>query len=151
MQLLFFLEILLIFYVVTAPCYVIPRIYIFVKNYKVNKDFVELLQLVLGSVSIIAFAIFAVMFGLFVHFHYKLVINNSTTIENLDKEHAEENKKFCLSEQENWEQVFGENRKFWYLPIVCEQGAPKGDGLAWPTNNVEMNNVNYAKRQNLNY
>lgn len=144
MQLLFFLEILLIFVCLTTPFFEVPRIVAFIKHYRQSNahtyNYKLGVEIFFVCVVYICFIVFAVMFGLFVQFHYKLVINNSTTIENLDKEHAEDNKKFCLSEDENWMQVFGENKNYWFLPIVCEQGAPKGDGLAWPFRQQELNN-----------
>ena len=72
-----------------------------------------------------------------------MVLNNSTTIESLDKEHAAENEKFNIGRKENWYQVFGTNKLFWFLPYVDKRGAPDGDGLIWKTkeNNLSETNI----------
>jgi hypothetical protein len=33
-------------------------------------------------------------------------------------------------------QVFGEDKIYWFFPIITENGRPKGDGLSWK-NNIE--------------
>ncbi len=68
----------------------------------------------------------------FYKFHIELVLKNSTTIENLDVEHAKENAKFCISYYENWIQVYGASKLFWFIPLDIDEAKPVGDGLNWP-------------------
>ena len=94
---------------------------------------------------------FSIIITIFFKFHIILVLTNSTTIESLDKEHKEENAKFCLSRRENWEQVMGTSALLWFIPIDVEKGRPVGDGLTWTTReeNNTINNNNPPSGQNL--
>ena len=89
--------------------------------------------------------VFSFIITMFLKFHIQLVLKNSTTIESLDKEHEEENAKFNIDATTNWEQVFGQNKLLWLIPIYTEKGRPNGDGLTWPvkkkTNLNESNNI----------
>jgi hypothetical protein len=69
------------------------------------------------------------------------VLNNYTTIESLDEEFMKCNK-YNISYVENWEQVFGKNKLYWFIPVINEQTYPKGDGLTWPVNNNSDDNDN---------
>ena len=93
-------------------------------------------------INCLAVGIAGFLFGKFVIYHIKLVVRNSSTIENLDKENADKYAKFCLSTKENIEQVFGKNKLYWLLPINIEEGKPEGDGLLWKVNNNEQNAQN---------
>ena len=90
---------------------------------------------------------FSIIITRFFNFHINLVLTNSTTIESLDKEHKEENRRFCLSQKENWEQVFGSSVLLWFIPMDLEKGRPVGDGLTWPirevdeAHNLQNNNI----------
>ena len=75
--------------------------------------------------------VFSFIFLAFFKFHIQLVLNNSTTIESLDKEHQIENEKFNIGIKENWVQVFGNNCCLWLLPLDLDSGKPIGDGLTW--------------------
>ena len=90
----------------------------------------------------LAVGIASFLFGRFVLYHIKLVMRNSSTIENLDTENKDKYAKFCLSTKENIEQVFGKNKLYWLLPIIAEEGRPDGDGLLWKTNENNNNNNN---------
>ena len=57
--------------------------------------------------------------------------------------------KFCLTPKENFEQVFGKNKIFWFLPVINEQAKPVGDGLLWKVNN-DVINLNDMNPQNNN-
>ena len=82
----------------------------------------------------------------FFRFHLKLVFKNCTTIETLDPE-FEKNNKYNLSLRENWEQVMGSDKLFWFIPFISDSGYPKGDGLTWPVNELadEFNENNKEK------
>merc|ERR1719231_1648765 len=66
----------------------------------------------------------------FVKFHVKLVLDNYTTIENLEREEGQKSK-FNIGERRNWEQVFGSNHWLWWLPAHTQASRPIGDGVRW--------------------
>lgn len=66
----------------------------------------------------------------FVRFHIKLVLENYTTIENLEKEEGARSK-FDIGRRRNWEQVFGSKPWFWWLPLHTTSSRPIGDGVRW--------------------
>jgi hypothetical protein len=67
---------------------------------------------------------------MFTRFHVRLVMKNSTTIENFDKSSGEVS--YNLGAAKNWEQVFGRNPWLWWVPIHGTTGKPIGDGVLWP-------------------
>ena len=82
----------------------------------------------------------------FFRFHIKLVFKNCTTIETLDPDFDKKNK-FNLSLKQNWEQVMGNNKIFWFIPFIIDTGYPIGDGLTWPVNELadELNESDIKK------
>lgn len=66
----------------------------------------------------------------FIKFHAKLVLENYTTIENLEREEGAKSK-FDIGRRRNWEQVFGANPWFWWLPRHTQASRPVGDGVRW--------------------
>ena len=89
-------------------------------------------------INCLAIGIATFLFGKFFIYHINLVIKNSSTIENLDKENKDKYAKFCLSKKENIEQVFGKNKLYWLIPIISEEAKPDGDGLLWKTREVNQ-------------
>ena len=85
----------------------------------------------------------------FLKFHLQLVLNNYTTIESLDEEFMKYNK-YNINYMENWEQVFGKSRLYWFLPVINEKTYPKGDGLTWPVNCNNDDNENDVINVNKN-
>mmetsp|Transcript_27049 Transcript_27049/g.58901 ORF Transcript_27049/g.58901 Transcript_27049/m.58901 type:complete len:285 (+) Transcript_27049:89-943(+) len=80
-----------------------------------------------------AFLMSALLLGTltnFIKFHMKLVFENYTTIENLEREEGAQSK-FDIGRRRNWEQVFGANPKFWWLPMHTQASRPIGDGVRW--------------------
>ena len=71
----------------------------------------------------------------FFKFHLKLVFKNCTTIETLDPDFEKKNK-YNIGYKENWEQVMGKNKLFWFIPFIIDIGYPNGDGLTWPVNEL---------------
>ena len=71
----------------------------------------------------------------FFKFHLKLVFKNCTTIETLDPDFEKKNK-YNINNKENWEQVMGTSKLFWFIPFIIDIGYPKGDGLTWPVNEL---------------
>jgi len=66
----------------------------------------------------------------FIKFHLKLVLQNYTTIENLEREEGAKSK-FDIGPQRNWEQVFGATPWLWWLPFHTQASRPIGDGVRW--------------------
>ena len=139
MQLLIYTSILTI-YMDFSELYWIFFIVKDVINMKIlYKDFIHVGIILICYVFIFVFSIIITMF---LKFHIELVLKNSTTIESLDKEHAEENAKFNVDKGTNWEQVFGKNKILWFIPIFSESSRPVGDGLSWPEKkNNNSNNI----------
>jgi len=66
----------------------------------------------------------------FLKFHLKLVLDNYTTIENLEREEGAKSK-FDIGRRRNWEQVFGTNPWLWWYPLHVQASRPVGDGVRW--------------------
>eukprot|EP00446_Apocalathium_sp_SHHI-4_P003397 CAMPEP_0177177214 /NCGR_PEP_ID=MMETSP0367-20130122/13676_1 /TAXON_ID=447022 ORGANISM="Scrippsiella hangoei-like, Strain SHHI-4" /NCGR_SAMPLE_ID=MMETSP0367 /ASSEMBLY_ACC=CAM_ASM_000362 /LENGTH=215 /DNA_ID=CAMNT_0018623791 /DNA_START=285 /DNA_END=932 /DNA_ORIENTATION=- len=66
----------------------------------------------------------------FIKFHMKLVLENYTTIENLEREEGARSK-FDIGRRRNWEQVFGSQAWLWWLPMHTQASRPIGDGVRW--------------------
>lgn len=66
----------------------------------------------------------------FIKFHMKLVLENYTTIENLEREEGAKSK-FDIGRRRNWEQVFGSAAWLWWLPMHTQASRPIGDGVRW--------------------
>jgi len=129
MQFIFYLEILFIYHFVFSSFYLYNEFQIVIKTKEINY-----VGFVLIIINYIPTVVITFLFGKFVIYHIKLVINNSSTIESLDTENKDKYKKFCLSKKDNFEQVFGKNKLYWFLPVNVEQAKPVGDGLLWKTN-----------------
>jgi len=76
-----------------------------------------------------AVALIATLFN-FIKFHVKLVLENYTTIENLEREEGAKSK-FDIGRRRNWEQIFGSNHWLWWLPLHTQASRPIGDGVRW--------------------
>jgi len=66
----------------------------------------------------------------FLKFHIKLVLENYTTIENLEREEGAKSK-FDIGRRRNWEQVFGTGKWLWWYPAHVQASRPVGDGVRW--------------------
>jgi palmitoyltransferase len=66
----------------------------------------------------------------FLLFHIRLVRDNYTTIENLEREENAKSK-FDIGKRRNWEQVFGANPWLWWYPAHVPASRPVGDGVRW--------------------
>jgi len=71
-----------------------------------------------------------IMLTNFIRFHMKLVLDNFTTIENLEREENAKSK-FDIGSRRNWEQVFGSFCQLWWLPVHVSASRPVGDGVRW--------------------
>ena len=129
-QLLTFVVVLTIYVDITEIYFVIDMCLRLFKKYV---KFSELFHLGIVIISYVAVLIFSVVITMFYRFHLHLVLTNSTTIESLDNEHKKENEKFNIGKKQNWEQVFGTEPLFWFVPFPTKSGRPEGDGLTWKT------------------
>ena len=134
MQFIFYVETSFIYNFIFSIIFLVKKFEL-VKEKKINYFYYIFL-----CANCLAVGIASFLFGRFVLYHIKLVIKNSSTIENLDNENKDKYAKFCLSTKENIEQVFGKNKLYWLLPIIAEEGRPEGDGLLWKTNEINNNN-----------
>ena len=126
MQFIFYLEILFIYHFIFSSFYLYNEFQIVINTKDTNY-----LGFIIIIINYIPTVVITFLFGKFVLYHIKLVMINSSTIESLDTENKDKYKKFCLTKQENFEQVFGKNKLFWFLPVNTEQAKPVGDGLLW--------------------
>ena len=144
MQLLIFVVILTIYYDISLLYYVIKMV---ISLIKMKVKYSQIFHVGYVVICYIAVFIFSIIITMFLKFHLKLVLTNSTTIESLDVEHKKENEKFNLSPMENWEQVFGTDRLFWFIPIPTKRGRPDGDGLTWKTGGMDGNTLDGVENQ----
>ena len=120
-----------------------------IKLFKKHIKYSEIFHVGYVIICYLAVFIFSIIITMFLKFHIKLVLTNSTTIESLDTDHKKENQKFNLSQRENWEQVFGSDPLFWFFPIPTKRGRPEGDGLTWRTNESTLDS-NIKVEDNIN-
>lgn len=88
-----------------------------------------------------------VMITMFFKFHVRLILTNSTTIENMDKKNAPKDT-YNKGTANNWFQVFGKNKWLWMLPMTGVSGKPIGDGVIWTQEN--FNNIESEVPENEN-
>ena len=128
MQLLIFVVILTIYIDITEAYFVLDMCFKLFKRYIKYKEIFRLGFVVICYVSVF---VFSIIISMFLKFHIRLVLENSTTIESLDQEHKNENAKFNVGKRQNWVQVFGTEPLFWFFPLPTKKGRPDGDGLSW--------------------
>jgi palmitoyltransferase len=85
----------------------------------------------------------------FLRFHWRLAVENKTTIENL--EHCDQRfwSKYDVGRDKNLAQIFGSNPFLYALPIA---GEPHGDGLRFPIRKnfihaISSHDVENSRRQ----
>ena len=115
------------------------------KLFKKQIKYSELFHVGFVIICYLAVFIFSIIITMFLKFHIKLVLTNSTTIESLDTEHQKDYEKFDIGYLQNWEQVFGSDVLFWFIPFPSKRGRPEGDGLTWKTR--ESLNLGNSNRQ----
>jgi hypothetical protein len=138
---------------ITMAYFVIEVIYDVIQMKLQYALIIHALLIVGGYAAVFTFSIIILMFF---KFHVELVLSNSTTIENLDVEHKNENMKYNVGNWNNWVQVFGNDRLYWLLPLKHEKGNPIGDGLNWPKKGEhdKLTNIEHDQQyelQNTNY
>ena len=146
MQLLFFV-VLLTIYVDISEAYFIVNLSI--RLFKKHIKYSDIFHAALAIFAYLAVFIFSIIITNFFKFHVGLVLKNSTTIESLDQEHQKDFQKFNLSPRENWEQVFGCDSLFWFIPFPTKRGRPDGDGLSWRTLESTLDSNVKAEESNI--
>lgn len=84
------------------------------------------------------------LLSMFSRFHFRLVLENSTTIEKADT-----NLPVGLYDKglrHNWMQIFGQDARIWLLPIYGRTGLPLGDGVIWQSKSEEQEVKNPSER-----
>ena len=148
MQLLFFVVLLTIFIDISEAYFIVN---LSIRLFKKHIKYSEIFHAAFAIFAYLAVFIFSIIITNFFKFHVGLVLKNSTTIESLDQEHQKDFQKFNLSPRENWEQVFGCDSLFWFIPFPTKRGRPDGDGLSWRTlestldSNVKVEESNIKK------
>jgi len=66
----------------------------------------------------------------FFKFHLRLIWENYTTIENIERE-PDQRSKFDIGPRRNLEQVLGGNTVLWLVPLHLPLSRPVGDGVRW--------------------
>ena len=89
-----------------------------------------------------------VIIFLFSKFHVRLVLDNKTTIETVDKNINDFKSPYSLGEYNNFCQVFGYNKVLWFLPIKDISGVPIGNGIDWQ-GNFNLNDYDFSKEKEL--
>ena len=149
MQLLIFVVILTI-YIDISEAYYVLDICIKLINKKIRYS--EIFHFGIVIICYVAVFAFSIIITLFLKFHIQLVLENSTTIESLDVDHKNENAKFNIGKRKNWEQVFGSEPFFWFIPISTKRGKPEGDGLTWKTREqIGDSGINVNESNNRNF
>lgn len=87
--------------------------------------------------ALVTQAAFFVVILMFTKFHLELVLSNSTTLDNLERQRNPANANnvnvYDLGSYENFVQVFGINPWMWPWPMFWGS-EPKGDGVLWKKN-----------------
>jgi len=87
---------------------------------------------VIRGIGLLIQIAFFVVISTFFKFHVELVLSNSSTLDNLERQrnpNAGPNV-YDIGPYENFAQVFGTNALLWPIPI----SSAKGNGVVWPRN-----------------
>jgi len=87
---------------------------------------------VLSFILFVAIVVLSVLITMFSKFHFRILFENKTTIENLEKKKRPYQSQWDLGKSRNFYQVFGTNCLFWPFPMMLKSGRPMGNGIEWP-------------------
>ena len=143
MQVLFYTCLITIYFDISG-FYFVYLVFIKIINKKIKYNFNDLFNTGFILITYSFIFVFSFIITRFFIFHINLVLNNSTTIESLDK-NAEKDK-YNIGKYENWIQVFGTNKCLFFFPIISESGRQIGDGLTWKVRfeqlSIDINKIN---------
>lgn len=94
----------------------------------------QVLLKILSILLLIVTLILSVLITMFSKFHFKLLFENKTTIENLEKKKVPYHSEWDIGARRNFTQVFGRYCLLWPFPMMFECGRPVGDGIEWERN-----------------
>lgn len=89
----------------------------------------------LRTIGLVIQVAFLIVISTFFKFHVGLVLSNSSTLDNLERQrnpNAGPNV-YDIGPYENFAQVFGTNSCLWLIPLST-QSSTKGNGVVWPKN-----------------
>ena len=90
---------------------------------------------IIRTVALLIEIAFFCVITMFFKFHVELVLSNSSTLDNLERQrnpNAGPNV-YDVGPYENFVQVFGTNSCLWFVP-VSPQSAQRGNGVVWNKN-----------------
>lgn len=88
------------------------------------------------AVGTVIQAAFFVVITMFFKFHVELVLSNSSTLDNLERQrnpNAGPNV-YDIGAYENFVQVFGTNSCLWLIPVAPANQNKPANGVMWPKN-----------------
>jgi palmitoyltransferase len=90
---------------------------------------------VLRSVGVLMQIAFLGVISNFFKFHVELVLSNSSTLDNLERQRSSNAGPniYDITPYENFVQVFGTNSFLWFVPVLT-QSIMKGNGVVWEKN-----------------
>lgn len=91
----------------------------------------EVWEISILTIIIVLDCCVAVLITMFLKFHLKLIMENKTTIENLEIKGKPFISRFDQGLYRNIDQVFGANKFLWPFPAYFDSGKPLGDGVYW--------------------
>jgi palmitoyltransferase len=131
----FFIQLLLYVYATiimisaTSIPDIVHRVYILAHYYRSVTMMYWISSVVVGMMFCMCILLFLTLTN-FIRFHMRLVLDNYTTIENLERDEGAKSK-FDIGKRRNWEQVFGQSPMLWWLPMHTLASRPVGDGVRW--------------------
>jgi len=131
-QMLFYINILIIFSIFINFKFVWNdglELYHNKKRFEFNTILKSLFLIFLYTLDFVAM----IVLSMFFKFHLKLVFENKTTIETIEKKTQEYDSGFSLGSWNNFEQVMGSNKFLWFIPFASYSGQPVGNGIDWTT------------------
>lgn len=106
---------------------VLKQVYFNQTHFKFDVLFDSLGLIFLYTLDIVAMFVLTMFFK----FHLKLVLENKTTIETIDKKGEEFDSPYSLGHDSNFNQVMGTNKLLWFIPLNSSSGQPLGNGIDW--------------------
>ena len=93
------------------------------------------IDFIVQTIGLLIQIAFFVVISMFFRFHVELVLTNSSTLDNLERQrnpNAGPNV-FDVGSYENFTQVFGTNTCMWFLPTT-PTNSNRANGVVWPKN-----------------
>ncbi|RZF43218.1 hypothetical protein LSTR_LSTR009022 [Laodelphax striatellus] len=131
-----YLNVFFIFFLSTSFAFLYHISKLITQELKNEQDFLHVVQVV-GLANLIFLIIYitnssiTVVTIIFMFYHYNLTLNNMTTMEALRPPAfvSEDIQGYDLGKCENFEQVFGDNVLYWFVPLFTSYG----DGVKFST------------------